>query len=195
MPTTPRSQNRFRSRSAVPALQVLALMLLGACSVGTTGAHGDSRGAGGTSGPAPSASAAPTQSHASASSPGPIPAPSVTPTHLAPPATSAPATAPASSPRNVQVVVTYHGWDQASRRVIVGAYVKDVVEEGGTCTLTLKGPGGPVDSSVTASPDAGTTACGELAVVPPASGRWSATVTYTSRASAGASQAVEVTVP
>jgi hypothetical protein len=94
------------------------------------------------------------------------------------------------------VFLTYAGYD-ADEGVQVSGYVADLVEQGGTCTLTLTGAGGSASVSSPAQPDARTTTCGHLTVpradVTP--GTWEATLSYRSARSAGTSEAMEVTVP
>ena len=94
----------------------------------------------------------------------------------------------------VSVVLTYSGWDAAASRVVVGAYVEDAVETGGTCTLTLTRGDATRTATQAATPDAGSTSCGELAVEA-SPGTWSARVGYDSPASRGSSGEVEVVVP
>lgn len=103
---------------------------------------------------------------------------------------------PATS-SSADVVVTYSGWIDQSTSVEVGAYVAGVVESGGTCTLTLTGPGSPRTASVTGEADAGSTSCPAM-VVPGSKlsrGSWTAVVGYTSAAVSGTSSAVTVDVP
>ena len=96
----------------------------------------------------------------------------------------------------VPVVMTYSGWNAASRRVMAGGYVTGVIEDGGTCTLTLTRNGVRVSAHGPARPDASTTACGGLTVSGGklTSGTWKAVLSYASTASAGASSAVDVDV-
>jgi hypothetical protein len=95
------------------------------------------------------------------------------------------------------VVVVYSGWDDASSAIEVDGYVAEVVEAGGTCTLTLTRGGASAQVSAPAEPDASTTSCGALRV--PAdqlsAGTWKAVLAYESATSSGTADAVEVTVP
>ncbi|ADG75271.1 hypothetical protein Cfla_2381 [Cellulomonas flavigena DSM 20109] len=176
------------ARRAVACAASLALVLLAAAC--TTG---------------PREGAAPTTASATASTPGPTstatattPAPQASAQPPTPEPTPEPAPAPGAEPPDgrgaVPVVVTYSGWDVAASRVAVGAYVEGLVESGGTCTLTLTGPGTTRTASQPATPDAGSTSCGELAAGA-SSGTWSARVTYESPTASGASATVEVVVP
>lgn len=72
-----------------------------------------------------------------------------------------------------------------------------LVEEGGTCTLTLTQGGASATASREATPNVTSTACGEL-VVPGdqlAPGTWDAVLAYESERSAGSTEPVEVQVP
>lgn len=112
----------------------------------------------------------------------------------------APSTAPAPTDGargDATVQITYYGWNPGSSVVEVGGFVPFLVEEGGTCTLTLTQ--GSASATVTreATPNVSNTACGEL-VVPGdqlAPGTWSAVLAYESDSSTGATEAVEVQVP
>lgn len=97
----------------------------------------------------------------------------------------------------VEVMVTYVGWDAAVGEVVVGSYVPDLVESGGSCTLTLTQGSSMVSATTSALADAASTVCGDLAV-PGASlmpGTWSASVTYESNAVVGLSDTQSVEVP
>lgn len=171
-------------RAAARAASLALVLLAAACTTGTPEDPASS---------APTATPTPAATSASAS---PAPAPSAPPSAPAPEPEPGPVpdAQPTGDRRDVSVVVTYSGWDAAASRVAVGAYAEDVVESGGTCTLTLTGAGGTRTASQPATPDAGSTACGELTVGAP-SGTWSARVAYDSPASRGESAAVEVVVP
>jgi hypothetical protein len=95
------------------------------------------------------------------------------------------------------VVVSYAGWDDASSSVEVSAFLGGVLEDGGTCTLTLTKDGASQTASTAGTADVSTTICGLLSV-PDAGltpGTWSAVVTYDSSATTGSSDPVQVTVP
>lgn len=97
----------------------------------------------------------------------------------------------------VDVTVTFTGWNSTAGEVQVGGYVAGVVEDGGTCTLTLTKDGQSVTGSRPAAPDAATTACGAV-VVPGdrvSAGTWQAVLTYSSAAHSGSSEAWDVEVP
>ena len=112
-------------------------------------------------------------------------------------ATDPPAEA-SSAGSDVPVVVTYSGWQDTSAAVEVGAYVGGLVEDGGTCTLTLTKGGEEVATSTAGMADASSTSCGSGLTVPGvelASGTWSAVVSYESATSSGSSDDVAVEVP
>lgn len=95
------------------------------------------------------------------------------------------------------VQITYYGWNPGSSVVEVGGFVPFLVEEGGTCTLTLTQGGASATATREATPNVTSTACGEL-VVPGdqlAPGTWSAVLGYESERSTGTTEAVEVQVP
>jgi hypothetical protein len=97
---------------------------------------------------------------------------------------------------DVSVELTSWGWNASKRSAQVRGYAAGVVEDGGTCTLTLSR--GERTQSVTSAAfaDASTTICGAL-VVPAgdlAPGAWDAVVTYTADGVSGSSATVEVTV-
>jgi hypothetical protein len=98
---------------------------------------------------------------------------------------------------DVQVVTSFAGWDEVSGTVIAGGYVTGVVEDGGTCTLTLSRGGRDVVVETSGLADASTTACGGLEVAGSSlgGGRWSAVLSYRSGAAAGTAEPVQVDVP
>lgn len=99
-------------------------------------------------------------------------------------------------PRDVDVVTTFAGWNAATGAVEVGAYVA-LVEQPGTCTLTLQRGDVSVQASATGTTDAATVSCGGLSI-PSAQlspGTWTGSVTYSSADSVGSSAPVEVQVP
>lgn len=95
------------------------------------------------------------------------------------------------------VALTFAEWDAPSASVQVNAFVGGLVEDGGTCTLTLSRGADTRTAAVPGSADAATTICAPMTV--PAdqlgSGTWQARVTYSSATAMGASEPVEVSVP
>jgi hypothetical protein len=111
-------------------------------------------------------------------------------------ATDEPAAPTRGGTSTVPVVVTYYGWNPDTAQVLVGGYASGIVEDGGTCTLTLTQGGATVTAKSAANPDAVTTACGQL-VVPRAQlakGTWQAVLRYRSASSAGEAAAVPIEV-
>ncbi|MGY1887681.1 hypothetical protein ACI799_20485 [Blastococcus sp. SYSU DS0753] len=99
--------------------------------------------------------------------------------------------------RSVVVSHTYAGWDPGTQDIVVGGFVSDVVETGGTCTLTLTQDGVTTSGTADATPDASTTSCGEVRAGGGrlVSGSWEAVLSYTSPRSTGESAVFSVVVP
>jgi hypothetical protein len=123
-----------------------------------------------------------------------------TPLDTAAPDPTAVATDPAPTTAargNATVQITYYGWNPDSGVVELAGFVPSLVEEGGSCTLTLTQAGTSATATREATPNVTNTACGEL-VVPGdelAAGTWRAVLSYESPRSTGASEPVEVLVP
>lgn len=96
----------------------------------------------------------------------------------------------------VPVVVNYSGWDAAAARVEVRGYVGGVVEEGGTCALTLTKDGVTATGQKPATPDASTTNCGRLTIPGDqlSPGTWQAVLSYRSADHTGSSDPVAIEV-
>jgi hypothetical protein len=112
---------------------------------------------------------------------------------------------PQTAGGSVDVVVTFAAWDAPagvaavdgkSGSVKVNGYVSGVVENGGTCTLTLTSGSVHVTGQVTAQADATTTICPEISVSDPrlTPGAWQAVLAYRSPSSQGSSPATKVQV-
>jgi hypothetical protein len=110
-------------------------------------------------------------------------------------ARDAPPTIGATDDATVQI--TYFGWNPDLSAVELGGFAASVVETDGTCTLTLTKDGATATSSSAATPNVGTTACGEQLVPGDqlSRGTWTAVLTYDSPTSHGESAPVEVEVP
>ncbi len=95
------------------------------------------------------------------------------------------------------MIITYSGWDAASRTVQVGAYGQAVDVSPGQCTLVLTRGNARQVVSRAAVPDATTMQCGTLTIAGTAlsSGSWTASVAYASSDRAGTSDPVVVEVP
>lgn len=76
-------------------------------------------------------------------------------------------------------------------------FVSGVVEEGGTCTLTLIKGSTKVTATSTAIDDVNKTTCGPISVDPSklSSGEWDATLSYTSPTISGTSATTKLKVP
>jgi hypothetical protein len=95
------------------------------------------------------------------------------------------------------VVLTFADFNATTAQVEVDGYLPGIVEDGGTCTLTLTNGPASVTATVPGSADATTTSCGGAAV-PRAElspGTWTALLAYESTTSHGTSEPAEVTVP
>jgi hypothetical protein len=98
---------------------------------------------------------------------------------------------------DVDVVITQGGWGPSGTAVEVSGYVAGVVENGGTCRVTLSRDGETVSAEHEGLADATTTACGAIEVGDEdmTSGWWRAVLSYESPTSTGASAPTDVLVP
>jgi hypothetical protein len=94
------------------------------------------------------------------------------------------------------VVITNAGWT-AAEVVEVSGFMTDVVEDGGTCRVTLTFGGDTVRAEGAGMADATTTVCGGIEVGGPDldPGLWQAVLSYESPTSSGVSAPVTVRVP
>jgi hypothetical protein len=97
----------------------------------------------------------------------------------------------------VTPVITQAGWAPSGTAVEVSGFVQGVIEDGGTCRITLTHDGQSVTAEREGLADATTTACGsvELGDAEMDSGWWQAVLTYESSTSSGSSAPVDVLVP
>ncbi|MCC2335685.1 hypothetical protein [Cellulomonas wangsupingiae] len=186
--------SRADVRSVRPLAGALLVVLLAGCVTGTP-----QDPAAGT--PRPTSTASATGASASPSTT-PVADPPATAAATPPapsPAPSAPAPGPAAPARTpVEVVVSWAMWDEQAGQVQVAGYAADVVESGGTCTLTLRLGEHTVTAEQQATPDATTTTCGAVAVPRdrlPQAGTWVAVMSYVSDKSSGSSPDVSIGVP
>ena len=172
-------------------------VVLGAAvaAVAGTAACGSADG----SGPAAAGSTAPAgQPAATSSSPGvygvEVDPSTPDPTDVA---TDAPVTVEPNDDGSLPISVTFADWNATTAAVEVDGYLAGIVEDGGTCTLTLTSGGRTATAEVPGTADATTTSCGGASVpgTQLAPGTWSAVLTYRSATSTGTSEAAEVTVP
>lgn len=81
--------------------------------------------------------------------------------------------------------------EQYDNTVEVTSYISGIIEDGGTCTITLTKGTDKITKTVTGVRDAKVTRC-PIVTVPlaefPSKGNWTAVVTYSSTAATGASQ-------
>lgn len=167
---------------------------IGAAIVATRG-PGTSAANTGTPTPPP---AAVTSSSTEAPSAGgsPTPASTVAPASAAT-ATATPTPSVATSAALATgVTVTSYGFDATADAARVAGYV-DVIEQGGTCTLTMTMGDRSATQSVAALADATTTSCGTLEIPRGklGTGAWLAVLSYRSTDRAGSAPAVTIEVP
>lgn len=186
---------RYSRRPRWGWVVVGGVLVLSACSPGTTQGPAQSPSstvAGGT----PSASAAePSAGPSSATPTGPAPqhtSASPTPLHSSSGGSSAAPPAVAT----VTVRITRAAWDAGRSGITVAGIVPGAVEAGGTCTVTASRAGVDVTATGTGEPDASSTVCGELVLRDPrlGPGTWSVTLSYRSPQHEGSSTAVDVGV-
>ena len=146
----------------------------------------------GTTGP--STTAMPSAKPSSTQSPSPTTAsPSTSPSTTSPSA-SASATASSAPKKNVVVFITRSDWN-ANDGVQLGGYV-EVIDNGGTCTLTLTKGTEKYISQISSTRDASTMSCS--GIYPNTknlgAGTWDITLSYDSAESAGTSEPFMVEV-
>lgn len=90
-----------------------------------------------------------------------------------------------SGKKAVTPFISYAGYSNSN--VEINSYVNGIVENGGTCTLTLTNGSQKVTKQVTGEKDANTTLCPQFVVSGLAIGEWTATVTYNSATAEGIS--------
>ncbi len=103
-------------------------------------------------------------------------------------------TTPSGTKKSVTPVIVYSGTTSANAEVT--GYVSGVVEEGGTCTVTLTKDGQKVTESKTATADATNTSCGLITIARTrlSPGTWSATLAYSSNTAEGTSTSKSIEV-
>jgi hypothetical protein len=165
-------KNLVSTAAALSAVTLAGISLAG-CSIlypnwNTTAGPGD------TSTPSTSSSAQATES----ASPAPTPTPTV-------------------AMKKAQISVLDSGVDTAGNVIFAVAEVTNVVEDGGTCTLTFIGAGKSKTVSGKAESNATDTQCHplELSLVGLPKGAGLITITYSSSTHTGTSQATAVTIP
>ncbi|MCU1475685.1 MAG: hypothetical protein JWQ64_378 [Subtercola sp.] len=149
----------------------------------------------------PVSSPTPTASNSASATPTRPPTPSATPTATVTP-TPTPTPIPTSTavppaPGAVVPFITSASWDAADGGISVSAFVPEIVESGGTCTITATSGAATATASFPANASATTTDCGSntLASSTLTTGAWNVVVSYSSPASSGASAVTVVEVP
>lgn len=96
-----------------------------------------------------------------------------------------------------QVIPVISSWGQNDRGGLeINGFIPEIIESGGTCTITLEKNGSTVTQAKTANADAQTTSCG-LITTPISSlsrGTWTATLSYDSDTAGGSSEKVKIEV-
>lgn len=97
----------------------------------------------------------------------------------------------------VSVMVTHGGWVPPDGPVEVDGFVTGVVEDGGTCRVTLTRDGEELTAEGVGAADATTTICPSVSLgdAELAAGTWQAVLSYSSPTSTGASAPMEILVP
>lgn len=87
-------------------------------------------------------------------------------------------------------------WSESSSELLVNGFVSGVVEDGGTCTLTLTKGSAKVSQTKIGAANASNTTCGQITIplssLP--SGTWQAILSYGSPTSHGSSASESITV-
>jgi uncharacterized protein YxeA len=93
--------------------------------------------------------------------------------------------------QNATVVITYLSSSEAR------GYITNVLEDGGTCTITLTKGSSKVTASSTGIMDVNKTTCGPMSISPGqlTSGDWTAVLSYTSSKANGSSAPQKLSVP
>lgn len=101
-----------------------------------------------------------------------------------------------TTPDRQSVTPVISTWGQDSENLMVNGFVQNIVEDGGTCTLTLKKAANVVIQSRQAVANATNTSCGQtdVALSRLSPGVWNATLSYNSTTAAGTSASVDITV-
>ncbi|HVW99145.1 MAG TPA: hypothetical protein VHA52_01680 [Candidatus Babeliaceae bacterium] len=100
-----------------------------------------------------------------------------------------------SAKKKVTVTITNYNPDN-SGNLTVNGFASGVVEDSGTCTLTLKNGGDTITKSRPAFTNATNMSCGQSSVPLSSlhSGTWQATLSYSSKTSVGASPVTSIQV-
>lgn len=167
-------------RRALAAATVAGVLLVAGCT-GGPGTPDDP-----TTGPSATTTSPAT---AQPSEPDPTDQPTAPVTPTSPPQTE-PTQAPGDGRATVTPFISYAGPGTDPSTIEVAGFVPQVIEEGGTCTATIPATGVSVQAPAYA--DATSTSCG-LLVLPVAPAGQTVVLTYSSDASTGVSDPVQVT--
>ncbi|MEA9984425.1 hypothetical protein [Subtercola sp. RTI3] len=169
----------------IAGLAVTAVLLFGSRSSGDVSATG-TPSATPTSSPTPTGTVGPTATATPTATPTATSTPTATPTATATPAVKA-----------VVPFVSSAGWDAGAGAITVSAFVPQIIESDGTCTITATKGSLTASQSFSARASATTTDCGSASLASPTlvSGSWNVVVTYASPTSAGTSASTEVAIP
>jgi hypothetical protein len=116
-----------------------------------------------------------------------------TPTVVAPSAT--PTATPVASKKSVTPFITTASYSSSKKAISASAIISDVLESGGTCTLTATHGGTTKTATSKGVAASSYTACEPLSLSGSlAAGTWSVTVAYASTKAVGTSAAKSVTV-
>jgi hypothetical protein len=98
---------------------------------------------------------------------------------------------------SVGVALNFVGWEQSSDAVEASGFVSGVVEDGGTCRVTLTRGQHSVVAETRGQADATTTVCPSVSLGGDqlSAGAWKAVLSYESGTSTGVSAPLEVEVP
>lgn len=98
--------------------------------------------------------------------------------------------------KKVIPVISFWGQNQGNNSVEVGSFISEVVESGGTCTLTMSKGAQQETTKTDAIKDATTTTCGTMTIARASlnPGKWTAKVTYLSATSEGVSDNIFIEV-
>lgn len=102
-----------------------------------------------------------------------------------------------SRPSVVSVQVTRAGWDPVLGGIVAVGVIPNILEGGGTCSVSATREGTTVSETVAGEPDAASTVCRETRIGAErlAPGEWKVVIQYISPTSTGESEEVVVVVP
>ncbi len=105
-------------------------------------------------------------------------------------------TSDSNKKQTVNPIISTWVQNQQNNNLEVNGFVSDVIEGGGTCTLTLTRQGQTVTESKSANPDAQTTTCGMIVVQwsKLSAGTWTAHLAYLSSKYEGKSDSISIEV-